>query len=75
MGYWYNNVLFGVAEYVVYHLEGRSFEEVTKELILDPLGMDDTRFVHLSREKWGQYATGYQISNNVPREVSVQHIS
>ena len=42
--YAYDNILFGVAQQVVEHVSGQDFRGFLQSRILDPLGMDETRY-------------------------------
>ncbi|GGZ60014.1 serine hydrolase [Lysobacter xinjiangensis] len=42
--YAYDNILFGVAQQVVEHVSGQDFRSFLQSRILDPLGMDETRY-------------------------------
>ena len=59
-----NYVLVGL---VIEAATGRPFEDVTKELVLDPAGMADTGYEDLDTEPV-RLATGYVIEDDVPFE-------
>src|SRR5690606_10002007 len=42
--YFYDNILFGVAELVIENVSGMSYHDFLKQNFFQPLGMDDTRF-------------------------------
>lgn len=44
-GYQYNNVMFMVAGYLAGRIMGRTWEELVKQIVLDPVGMPRTSFV------------------------------
>ncbi len=58
--YFYDNILFGVAELVVENVSGMSFQDFLKQNFFEPLGMDDTRFnYHFIKPTDSDVATGY----------------
>jgi CubicO group peptidase (beta-lactamase class C family) len=62
--YAYDNILYGVAQLVVEKASGQSYEAFLRTRILEPLGMDETRFnAHALRRgdnfAWGHYKTGF----------------
>lgn len=46
--YAYDNILYGVAQLVIEQASGQSFQAFLQQRIFDPLGMDNTRYNHLS---------------------------
>ena len=57
--YAYDNILFGVAQLVVEAASGQRFGAFLRERILDPLGMDETRFNSDHLRPGDNVATGY----------------
>ncbi|HET6435283.1 MAG TPA: serine hydrolase [Xanthomonadaceae bacterium] len=57
--YAYDNILFGVAQLVVEQVGGMPFERFLQTRILDPLGMDETRFNADRLRPGDNVATGY----------------
>lgn len=58
--YMYNNLMYVISAYVIEALDdnGKSWEEVAKDLIIGPLNMTETTFV-TDKSDWNKYATGY----------------
>src|SRR5215204_317074 len=65
-----NFVLVGL---VIEAATGKPFEDVTKELVLDPAGMTDTGYEDLDTEPM-RVATGYVIEDGVPFERSKTNV-
>ncbi len=62
-GYAYDNILFGVAQLVIEEVSGTSFETFLRTRILQPLGMDETRFNSDHLRDGDNVATGYSKAN------------
>ena len=69
--YKYNNLMYGVASYVMETLnDGVSWDEQLTEKLLTPLGMTDTSTITRSRDRWetdlaSVYARDVDGSNNL----------
>lgn len=58
--YFYDNILFGVAELVIENVSGMSYHDFLKQNFFQPLGMDDTRFnFHYIKPTDNDVAVGY----------------
>ncbi|CAH1225451.1 Hypp60 [Branchiostoma lanceolatum] len=59
--YYYNNFLFALAGHVAERLAGKTFEQLLRERILLPLGMNDTTFVAdaLEEGNFSNFAQNY----------------
>jgi CubicO group peptidase (beta-lactamase class C family) len=58
--YFYDNILFGVAELVIENVSGESYQHFLKTRFFEPLGMHDTRFnYHYIQPTDHDVATGY----------------
>ena len=62
--YAYDNILYGVAQLVVEKASGQSYESFLRTRILEPLGMDETRFNARALRPgdnfaWGHYKTRF----------------
>ncbi|KGM57758.1 beta-lactamase [Lysobacter arseniciresistens ZS79] len=57
--YAYDNILFGVAQLVIEAASGQTFEAFLRQRILQPLGMDETRFNSDHLRAGDNVATGY----------------
>ncbi|RAP59126.1 serine hydrolase [Oleiagrimonas sp. MCCC 1A03011] len=58
--YFYDNILFGVAELVIENVSGESYQHFLKTRFFEPLGMHDTRFnFHYIQPSDHDVATGY----------------
>ncbi|KGI77648.1 serine hydrolase [Oleiagrimonas soli] len=58
--YFYDNILFGVAELVIENVSGESYRHFLKTRFFEPLGMHDTRFnYHYIQPSDHDVATGY----------------
>ncbi len=58
--YFYDNILFGVAELVIENVSGMSYHDFLKQNFFQPLGMDDTRFnFHYIQPTDNDVAVGY----------------
>ena len=58
--YFYDNILFGVAELVIENVSGKSYRDFLKTHFFEPLGMHDTRFnYHYIKPTDHDVATGY----------------
>ncbi|GAB2613302.1 serine hydrolase [Novilysobacter erysipheiresistens] len=62
-GYAYDNILFGVAQLVIEAASGQSYEDFLRSRILQPLGMDATRFNSDHLQPGDNVATGYSKAN------------
>ena len=61
--YAYDNILFGVAQLVIEAASGQSYEDFLSSRILQPLGMDATRFNSDRLQPSDNVATGYSKAN------------
>ena len=57
--YAYDNILYGVAQLVIEAASGQSYAQFLQQRILDPLGMDATRFNSDALRPDDEVATGY----------------
>jgi CubicO group peptidase (beta-lactamase class C family) len=58
--YQYQNLMFMTAGYLAERLTGKKWEEVTRERLLEPLGMTRSNFSVLESEKDADFAQPYQ---------------
>ena len=71
--FYYMNNFFGTATYAAETLSGGvPWEELLAEKILQPLGMADTTLVHVSEDKWDEFAKGHFVDDDNLREVSLE---
>ncbi|MBX2966012.1 MAG: serine hydrolase [Cyclobacteriaceae bacterium] len=62
----YQNLMYLAAGVLIEELSGKSWEDFTKEKILDPLGMNTTNFSVEQMAKGGNSSLGYiELNNNV----------
>ena len=64
--------MYGVAQYVAEKLGGKSWEDLTRELIFEPLGMTSSTFVHKARERWHEFANPHMYDGENLRPVSLE---
>lgn len=58
--YFYDNILFGVAQLVIENVSGKSYRDFLKQNFFQPLGMDDTRFnFHYIKPTDADVSVGY----------------
>ena len=57
--YAYDNILYGVAQLVIEKASGQPYEQFLRTRILDPLGMDETRFNSDALRPGDNVATGH----------------
>ncbi|CAH1794242.1 unnamed protein product [Owenia fusiformis] len=67
----YHNILYGVAGFMAEKITGKTWEEICREKIYVPLGMNSSTFFHLAQERYGEFATPYIMYNGTLREVSM----
>ena len=67
--------MYGLAGYIGTVLEGKSWEDLCREHVYQPLGMTDSTFVHQARDRWDEFATPYNMFEGLPREMSLEHPS
>ena len=70
----YMNNFYGTATFAAETLAGGvPWEELLTEMVLQPLGMEDTTFVQLSEDRWDEYAIGHLLDSGELREVSLEN--
>ena len=69
----YMNNFYGIGTYAAETLEGGvPWEQLLTERILQPLGMDDTTFIHLAEDRWDEFAKGHGTDDGELREISLE---
>ncbi len=68
--YAYDNILYGVAQLVIEHVSGQSYEAFLRERILEPLGMRETRFNSDALREGDNVATGYALADGKTLEAA-----
>ena len=73
----YNNIMYVLAAYVVTFLEGgRSFEDLAREIIFTPLGMNYSTFVQEASDRWdSEFATPYNDFEGSLRNMSMESVA
>ncbi|MEP0828479.1 MAG: serine hydrolase [bacterium] len=71
----YQNLMFLTAGYVAELVTGKSWEEIVKEKILDPLGMTNSNFSVLESQKSADYALPYRDEDSLVREIPFRNIT
>lgn len=71
----YQNLMFLTAGFVAELVTGRSWEEIVKEKILDPLGMTNSNFSVLESQKSPDYALPYRDEDSLVREIPFRNIT
>ncbi len=67
--YQYSNLLFMTAGYLAGQLAGTTWEELTRQKVLVPLGMGRTNFSVRESQKTGDFALPYQKVNEEVKEI------
>ncbi|HSR54202.1 MAG TPA: serine hydrolase [Acidobacteriota bacterium] len=71
----YNNLMFVMAGYLVGQIRGQTWEEAITELVLQPLGMNDTNFSVNDSQESEDYALPYQVHEEEIESMSFRDIS
>lgn len=58
-GYIYNNMMFSAAGMVMEQVTGKSWEEIIRQKIFEPLGMNASCFTTEEMKKYGNYSLAY----------------
>lgn len=67
--YQYSNLLFMAAGYLAGQLAGTTWEELTRQKVLVPLGMERTNFSVRESQKTGDFALSYKKVNEEVKEI------
>ena len=59
-GFDYNNLMYGLASYIIQVRQGKPWEEVAKEKLFEPLGLEKTTFGHLASDRWDEFAKPFR---------------
>lgn len=59
-----SNIMYALAGAVAEKIGGKSWEELTKEKIFDPLGMDSSGFINTEGPDYGALARVHYFMNN-----------
>lgn len=70
----YQNLMFMTAGYLAERIEGRSWETLVRERILEPLGMSRSNFSVVDMQKADDFAYPYHETDGIVRQIDFRNI-